>query len=122
MSVSRKIVLTPLQDQAMVPFDNGEEAWMWFSRCQITRHGGARYTQGLAEFPRGCDPDDVYRLVMGLYQKKALVPDHLRVLGSYGYRLTPPNPFDRAEEKDVALWEEALDKLFGELKEKGLAQ
>lgn len=121
MSGSRKITLPPQEERDAVPFETGEEAWLWFARCQLTRQEGARYAQGMSLQPRGCDPDDIYRSVMGLYQAKEIAPEQIRVLGQYGTRLMPPNPFEREEQKDASLWGDALEKLFITLKNKGLA-
>ena len=122
MSSTRKIVLPPTQDVQTVPFADGEEAWFWFSRCQLMRQDGARFVSGMVETPRPCEPDDVYRAVMNIYRKHDISNDHLQVLGAYGYRMSPPDEYVREEKNDVPLWKEALGQLENLLMRKGIVQ
>lgn len=122
MSQSRKIVLPPSQDVDTVPFADGEEAWLWFSRCQLMRKEGARFVAGMVETPRPCLPDDVYREVMKLYRRREIENDHLQVLGSYGVKLVPPDERYPREYRDARLWNEALKNLSKALKIKGIVE
>ncbi len=122
MSSSRKIVRAPFQEMETVPFADGEEAWFWFSRCQLMRLEGARFVAGKVETPRPCDPDDVYRAVMGIYRQHQIENPHLKVLGTYGGKLMAPNMYASEEKKDVPLWQEALQKLGDVLRKKGIVQ
>ncbi|MGE5502962.1 MAG: hypothetical protein ACM31L_00935 [Actinomycetota bacterium] len=108
----------PLNPQDGEPFASAEEAWLWFSHCQIARIEGARYSSGLSPQPRPCEPDDIYRAVTRLRLQRALGPQHLQVLGRFGSRLAPPDPADGAGQ--LALWEEALDRLETALRPKGI--
>ena len=107
-------------DEVYCPFENGEEAWMWFSRCQLVRNEGARFIAGLSDTPRPCEPDDVYRSVMVLFQKRNIDHKHLQVLGSYGARLESPNVKIEEEREDAVLWETALEQLSEILRQKGI--
>jgi len=120
MSSTRKIVLPPTQDAETIPFADGQEAWFWFSRCQLMRRQGARFVSGMTEAPRPCDPDDVYRAVMDMYRQRLIGNPHLHVLGSYGEKLAPPDEYVRDEKKDVPLWRDALDRLGVALQKKGI--
>ncbi|NVK19308.1 MAG: hypothetical protein HWE30_11480 [Methylocystaceae bacterium] len=122
MSTTRKIVLPPSHDVETIPFADGEEAWFWFSRCQRMRQDGARFIAGMVETPRPCAPDDVYRAVMRLYRARQIDNPHLKVLGSYGEKLTPPDEYCREEKEDVPLWQEALLQLGDALKKKGIVE
>ncbi len=102
------------------PFASAEEAWFWFIRCQCARLQGARFEPGRAETRRPCDPDDLYRAVMGLHRARRLGGDHLRVLGVFGLREQPPDRRRREEEHPARLWDEALDLLTTVLKAKGI--
>lgn len=122
MSTTRRIVLPPTHDVETIPFADGEEAWFWFSRCQLMRLDGARFIAGMVETPRPCDPDDVYRAVMDIYRQRLIENPHLNVLGRYGEKLTPPDEYDREERHDVPLWDEALSRLADMLRKKGIVQ
>lgn len=122
MSKTRKIVLPPTLEVETVPFADGEEAWFWFSRCQVMRQDGARFIAGMVETPRPCSPDDVYREVMKLYRRRNIENEHLKVLGSYGEKLMPPDEYAREERADVPVWKEALIQLGDALKKKGIVQ
>ncbi|CAA7627412.1 hypothetical protein [Magnetospirillum sp. SS-4] len=103
-----------------VPFSSAEEAWLWYARCQIARDEGVRYTAGLADIPRPCEPDDIAREVGRLHRGRRLRPGHLRVLGRFGGRLTAPDPQGDATPGEAALWDEAMDRLTTPLRHKGI--
>jgi len=102
------------------PFTSAEEAWFWYVRSQCARLDGARFEPDMTLTHRPCDPDDLYRAVMGLKRARRLRADHLRVLGIYGLRDSPPDSRCREEEKPARLWDEALDQLTTVLKGKGI--
>lgn len=122
MSTTRRIVLPPTHVVETVPFADGEEAWFWFSRCQLMRLDGARFISGMVETPRPCDPDDVYRAVMEIYRQRLIENPHLQVLGAYGEKLMPPDEYSRQERADVPVWKEALKRLGVALQKKGIVQ
>jgi len=113
-------VLRPLGEGEAVPFDTAEEAWLWYSSCQIARNEGVRVRADLGQVRRPCDPDDVYRAVIALYRRRRLADRHLAVLGRFGIRLAAPDPWAGDAPGEAALWAEALDRLATILKGKGI--
>ncbi|NQU61019.1 MAG: hypothetical protein HQ512_07800 [Rhodospirillales bacterium] len=109
-------------DFPAVPFDNAEQAWFWFIRCQKARQDGARFEAHPGATARPCDPDDLYRAVMSLSRARKIKPDHLKVLSTFGLFERPPDPRDRQEERPSRLWCEALDRLSTVLKTKGIIE
>lgn len=103
-----------------LPFASAEEAWLWYARCQIARDEGVRYSAGLADIPRPCEPDDIAREVGRLHRLRRLQRGHLRVLGRFGGQLTAPTPQADATPAEVSLWDEAMDRLSSPLRRKGI--
>jgi len=103
-----------------VPFVNAEEAWFWFIRSERARMEGARLSRDGSNETRPCEPDDVYRIVMGLRRASKLRDDHLRVLMQFGWRECPPDPRVHEQEHPLRLWNESLDRLTTVLKAKGI--
>ncbi|MFO1129307.1 MAG: hypothetical protein U1E66_12845 [Rhodospirillales bacterium] len=101
------------------PFDNAEQAWFWFVRCQMVRRDGARFP-ATGSLHRPCDPDDIYVAVVALQRRAILHANHLSTLGRYGVRGNPPDPRCREEAAAAKLWNEALDRLTTVLRDKGI--
>lgn len=93
------------------PFDNAEEAWLWFILAQEARNEGARFSAGQGLFNRPCEPTDILNCVERLYRHRRLVMDHLLVLRHYGKRQLPPDPRRVKEVRAFSLWKEALERL-----------
>lgn len=93
---------------------------MWFARCQLARIEGVRFTADAGDVARPCDPDDIYRAVAHLVRRRRLSAAHVSVLGRFGCRLAPPDPWDDGGRADVMLWAQALECLEGELRRKGI--
>lgn len=110
----------PLSERAAEPFASAEEAWLWFSRCQMARIEGVRFTADAGEVARPCDPDDIYRAVAALCRQGRLGQAHVAVLGRFGCRLAPPDPWAGDRQGDARLWGEALDRLTTPLRAKGI--
>lgn len=104
----------------VIPFSDAQEAWFWFIRSTRARMDGARLSAIASNETRPCEPDDVYRIVLGLREKRLLRDDHLRVLAQYGWRESPPAPRLFEEEHALCLWDEALDRLTTPLIAKGI--
>jgi hypothetical protein len=100
-------------------FRSAEEAWFWFVRCQQVRREGAQLSGGGA-FSRPCDPDDVYRAIIGLQRRGILDNRHLAVLGGFGLAGRPPDGRCTDEATAARLWTEALDRLATILQGKGI--
>lgn len=110
----------PLSIRRTDPFCTTEEAWLWFWRCQLAREEGARIVADAGIVARPCDPDDVYRVVVSLYQRGTLSRDHIVILVQYGRILTPPDERVFEENTDAQRWDEALDQLTPPLQRKGI--
>lgn len=93
---------------------------MWFSRCQLARIEGVRFTADAGDVARPCDPDDIYRAVAHLVRSHVLSADHVSVLGRFGCRLAAPDPWGGDSRADAARWAQALERLEGELRRKGI--
>jgi hypothetical protein len=100
-------------------FTTAEEAWFWFVRHQVRRER-AQLAAGNGQFARPCDPDDVYRAVMGLARRGILAGSHLKALAKFGLTGRPPDARCRDETCDARLWVEALDRLSTVLRGKGI--
>lgn len=104
------------------PFADAEQAWFWFIRCQRARADGARFADLAGAVARPCDPDDVYRAVIGLARRRRIGAAHLRVLEAFGLAGRPPDRRCGDEVRPARLWDEALDRLATVLKAKGIVE
>ena len=107
-------------DRKAEPFVNAEEAWFWYVRCQKARRDGARFEHGMAQVARPCDPDDIYRIVLGLYRASKLCRRKFDVLVRYGFRELAPDPRCDEEKVDARHWADALDLMTTVLSAKDL--
>ena len=104
------------------PFDSAEQAWFWFIQAQQARNEGARYSSGLALFPRPCEPADILKILDNLYRQRRLLRDHLLVLRHYGRRQLAPD-YNRVKEAIAHnLWTEALERIEPVLIRKGIVR
>ncbi len=115
-----KFAPRPLSDRPAEPFMTAEEAWLWFARCQMARIEGVRFTADQGDVGRPCDPDDIYRAVLFLRRDQVLGERHIAVLGRFGCRLSPPDPWAGDTSAEAADWSEALDRLTPILRRKGI--
>lgn len=115
-----KFVPRPLSERSAQPFASAEEAWLWFSRCQLARIEGVRFTADSGDVARPCDPDDIYRAVDRLVRCRVLTAGHVAVLGRFGCRLMPPDPWAGDTQAEAASWSEALNRLAEELRRKDI--
>jgi hypothetical protein len=110
----------PEEKVSATPFESAEEAWFWFVRCHQVRREGAQLAQGMGQFTRPCDADDIYRAVMALARRGILAGTHLAVLGKFGLEGRPPDVRRSDEATAARLWDEALDRLTTILRCKGI--
>ena len=103
-----------------VPFESVEEAWFWFIRCQKLRNEGAQYQPSLHTIQRPCDPVDIYCTAKRLHHKKRLNDEHLNVLSMFGLLEYPPDAKNRSEQRAAWVWGEALDRMLGPMRTKGI--
>ncbi len=109
-------------DLGTVPFIDAEDAWFWYSRCQILRNHGVKLGDMPNSMTRPCSPDDIHIAVTGLLRRQIIGNEHMRVLCVYGIRESPPDPRSRDEERPARLWDEALDRLTTVLRPKGIVE
>jgi hypothetical protein len=112
----------PQRDAKTVPFDNAEEAWLWFILAQDARNEGARLSAGAGLIPRPCEPMDILQSLDRLYRNRRLLMDHLLVLRHYGRRQLPPDPRRAKEAQAFSLWKEGLERLEPVLVRKGIVR
>ncbi len=110
----------PLNEAPATPFASAEEAWFWYVRCQKIRRDGARLDAGRNGFQRPCEPDDIYRALLALRRAGALAAIHLHALARFGALDRPPDRRVADEKLFVGPWDEALERLGGRLKGKGI--
>jgi len=110
----------PLQSLQGEPFADAEEAWMWYSYCQLARLAGCRPRAGLAAVARPCDPDDIHRVAMVLARRGILLPPHVRVLAEIGALLAGSTSSVSLPMLQNRLWIEALSRLEPALRAKGI--
>lgn len=118
----KKYVRKPLPVYPVIPFNDAEEAWFWYVRCQRLRDIGATLRDRTGTSARPCDPDDLYRAVITLARTGRISRTHLGVLGRFGIEDRPPDPRCAEEMGAARLWDEALDRLTTVLRQKGIVR
>ncbi len=103
-----------------IPFADAAEAWFWTLNALAARHGGSNSGGGGRGLPRPCDPDDVIRALDLLHRRGGIGLDHARVLRHWGERGVVPNPASPRQRAEAALWAEAMERLEGLLRAKGI--
>ena len=84
------------------------------------RLAGGNTRADMAETARPCEPDDLLVAVERLARRGTIGPAHVRTLFTFGRRLAPPDERQPAEQHAARLWDEALDRLTGPWREKGI--
>lgn len=102
------------------PFANAEEAWFWYLACHEAKLEGARVVAGRGAIARPCDPQDIYLAAARLLDGGHLRPHHLRVMIRYGRAMLPPDPDRPHHQLDLLHWREAMSRLGGALKARGI--
>lgn len=105
---------------AVQPFAAADEAWWWAVLAHRARAEGARIAAGRGLVPRPCEPIDVLLAARRLWRRGSLGPRHLTVLARYGEEQLAPDPVRPHQAADAALWLEALHRLDGVLRRKGI--
>ncbi len=122
MTIDKSYTPKPIPDVETTPFDNVEEAWLWFIVAQEARNDGARVAAGIGLTHRPCEPADILNCLDRLHRNRRLLMDHLLVLRHYGKRQLPPDPRRIKEVRAFALWKEALERLEPILVRKGIVR
>jgi len=101
-----------------VPFADAAQAWFWTLGALASRRDGSG--RGGRGIPRPCDPDDVIRALDLLHRRGGIGLHHARVLRRWGERGVVPTPAFASQRDDAVLWTEALERLEGLLRAKGI--
>ncbi len=105
-----------------IPFASTIDAWFWYIRSERLRRDGAKIGGAMASTQRPCEPDDINRAVISLYRKKIISPCHLKVLATFGWNASAPDPRLSDEAHAAFLWDEAFRHLDVELKARGIVE
>ncbi|CAH2606475.1 conserved protein of unknown function (plasmid) [Rhodovastum atsumiense] len=100
-----------------VPFASAEEAWLWTMAAHVARRDGTTMED---QTPRPCEVDDVIRILDQLYRSRRIGLAHAKVLRVYGEIQTAPRSTYGQERADARLWTEAMTRLAGPLRQKGI--
>ncbi|MGE4218508.1 MAG: hypothetical protein AB7G39_03585 [Alphaproteobacteria bacterium] len=116
----QRFVPRRLGDAGGIPFDCAEDAWRWAHAGRTAQIEGARFTAGLADTPRPCEPGDVLGVAQRLHRSGRIEIEHLSELVRCGRddAARPPSPEQQRRRK--RLWSEAMDRLTGPLVAKGI--
>lgn len=109
-------------DPKTVPFDSAEEAWFWCMCNLALRRMGARPERDKGAFARPCEPDDIAVCAAALLRCGRLTKGHINVLAAYGAAERAPDRRAPGETGHAVLWEEALDRMTGPLRAKGVVR
>ena len=110
----------PAEQRPTEPFHSAEEAWFWTMAALTARREGARYTANQGRIGRPCEPDDIVKCLDALYRHRRIGLTHARIMRIWGERRASPNPAHTRERGDWRLWREAMDRLEGQLRIKGI--
>jgi hypothetical protein len=100
------------------PFPDADQAWFWTMAALSARRDGTG--SGGRGIPRPCDPDDVIRALDRLYRQRRIDLLHARILRIWGERGTAPNPAHPGQASDSRIWREAMERLDGKLRARGI--
>ena len=98
------------------PFLSAEAAWFWTAAALRA----ARDPLAARPGPAACRAEDVVKVLDGLYRQRRIELLHARILRIWGLRGIAPNPGRPRERCDWRLWREALERLEGPLRAKGI--
>lgn len=104
------------------PFRSADEAWFWTMSALSARRAGAQYNPGLGRIARPCEPDDIIKCLERLYRRRRIDLVHARTLRIWGERGAAPSPVHPAEHANFVLWREAMSRLEGLLRIKGIVR
>ncbi len=105
---------------AETSFESVAEAWFWTMDALAARREGVRSGGTKDAVHRPCEPDDVLKCLDGLYRQGRIDLAHARVLRKWAEQGRAPQQRHPAERSDLLLWCEALERLEGPLRRKGI--
>lgn len=100
----------------LTPFPTIETAWFWTIRAVQT--GPIRQT-GSPESERR-RIEDVIKCLDTLYRNRRIEMLHVRILRIWGMRGVAPDPARVRERSDWRIWHEAMERLDGALRTRGI--
>lgn len=100
------------------PFRTVEDAWFWTMAALTARRDGAGLRLQPGRTARPCEPDDVVKCLDRLYRQRRIDLVHARVLRIWGERQAAPDP--RRDFGEARIWGEAMQRLAGPLRAKGI--
>lgn len=106
---------------ALQPFRDAQEAWFWTMRALAAQQRQPSQDDTAGSRPaRAAMPEDVLRCLDRLYRQRRIDLAHARVLRRWGERGVAPDIRRPGESSDGRLWREALDRLEGALRVRGI--
>ncbi len=81
-----------------------------------------RFIRDMGKTPRPCFPDDIFRAVKSLKERRIIREKHVQVMNVYGHLERPPDPRCEEEARSYVLWDQALDRLATVLKTKDIVR
>jgi len=104
-------------DRDTTPFPGAAEAIFW-AIGTLTSRGATALPGASPTVRRPCEPGEVLRVLDTLYRRRRVDSAHIRVLARWSARGVAPCP--HRHRADSALWREAIDRLAGLLRPKGI--
>lgn len=117
-------MLSAMRLQAVAPFRDAAECWFWYCRALRAAADGWSTARWRRDGPaRPCELSDVVAPVVHMMRRGELRDAHLAVLHRYGVEDREPIAgHTAAEDRDAALWREALDGLAAYWRGKGMIE
>ena len=103
-----------------IPFDCAEDAWRWAHAGRTAQLDGARFTAGLADTPRPCEPADVLCVAQRLHRSGRIGVEHLSELVRCGRDDPARTASPEQQQRRARLWTEAMDHMTDPLIAKGI--
>lgn len=110
----RKNVDFPLFNE----FFNAEDVWFWCCRCRMGE--ATKFFRTNNQQERICETNDVYLIVKKLQAAGKLCHRHIKILVKYGIKQTPPSNKHGDTVWECQLWQQAMEFLGKELKERSI--
>ena len=104
-------------DRDATPFPDAATAFFWATGSLAARRATA-LPGAAATVTRPCEPATIVRLLDTLYRRRRIDTAHARVLARWAARGVEPCP--QRHRADAALWREAIDRLAGLLRPRGI--
>ncbi len=97
-------------------FRDAEQLWFWFLTC---KNISSDLNKNAIAGQRICDPIDIEITITKLYLCGKLSNEQLTVLKNFGDRRRAPSQYIWSENKDAALWTQAMNTITDAVQIKG---